>query len=370
MFSAADHTFMSHALQLAEKGLYSTTPNPRVGCVIVQNEHIIASGWHKKSGHPHAEIYALKMAGEAARDATAYVTLEPCNHYGLTPPCARALIEAGIAKVNIAMEDPNPIVAGRGRVLLQQAGITVTTGLLEAQAQALNIGFVSRMTRKKPWVRLKIATSLDGKIALRNGASQWITGEAARIDAHRWRARSCAIMTGIGTVKSDNPQLTVRHVETTRQPKKIVLDSQLSIPLSTSLLRDESVIIFTTNRQNQGKISQLTQLGVQVILMPANNGMVDLEKMLTLLATDFAMNEILVEAGSHLNGALLNANLVDEIILYIAPHLLGDDAQDIFRLPGLVDLKQKKTLIFEDIRTIGQDIRIIARPVATGVQVV
>ncbi|HRB28831.1 MAG TPA: bifunctional diaminohydroxyphosphoribosylaminopyrimidine deaminase/5-amino-6-(5-phosphoribosylamino)uracil reductase RibD [Nitrosomonas sp.] len=361
MFSAADHAFMSHALQLAEKGLYNTTPNPRVGCVIVQNEHIIASGWHEKAGQPHAEIHALKMAGEAARGATAYVTLEPCSHYGLTPPCANNLIEAGIVKVNMAMEDPNPLVAGRGRMLLQQAGITVATGLLEAQAQTLNIGFVSRMTRKKPWVRIKIAASLDGKTALRNGASQWITGEAARTDGHRWRARSCAIMTGIGTIKSDNPQLTVRHIETTRQPKKIVLDSQLSIPLGASLLQDESAIIFTADHHNQAKISQLTKLGVQVIPLPANDGTVDLEKMLTLLATDFAMNEILVEAGSNLNGALLNANLVDEIILYLAPHLLGDDAQGIFRLPELVDLEQKKTLIFEDIRTVGQDIRIVAR---------
>lgn len=361
MFSAADHAFMSHALQLAEKGLYSTTPNPRVGCVIVQNEHIIASGWHEKAGQPHAEIHALKMAGEAARGATAYVTLEPCSHYGLTPPCANNLIEAGIVKVNMAMEDPNPLVAGHGRRLLQQTGITVATGLLEAQAQALNIGFVSRMTRKKPWVRIKIAASLDGKTALRNGTSQWITGKAARIDGHRWRARSCAIMTGIGTIKSDNPQLTVRHIETTRQPKKIVLDSQLSIPLSASLLQDESTIIFTANHHNQEKISQLTRLGVQVIPLPANDGKVDLRKMLTLLATDFAMNEILVEAGSNLNGALLNANLVDEIILYLAPHLLGDNAQGIFRLSELVDLKQKKTLIFEDIRTVGQDIRIVAR---------
>ncbi len=361
MFSAADHAFMSYALQLAEKGLYSTTPNPRVGCVIVQNEQIIASGWHEKAGQPHAEIHALKMAGKAARGATAYVTLEPCSHYGLTPPCVNNLIEAGIVKVNMAMEDPNPLVAGRGQMLLQQAGITVATGLLEAQAQALNIGFVSRMTRKKPWVRIKIAASLDGKTALRNGASQWITGEAARADGHRWRARSCAIMTGIGTIKSDNPQLTVRHIETTRQPKKIVLDSQLSIPLSASLLQDESTIIFTANHHNQAKISQLTKLGAQVIPLPTNDGKVDLKGMLALLATDFAINEILVEAGSSLNGALLNANLVDEVILYLAPHLLGDNAQGIFRLPELVDLEQKKTLTFEDIRTVGQDIRIVAR---------
>lgn len=361
MYTAADHVFMSHALQLAEKGLYTTTPNPRVGCVIVKDERIIASGWHEKAGLPHAEINALNEAGEAARGATAYVTLEPCNHYGLTPPCANALIEAGVAKVIMAMEDPNPLVAGQGRRRLEQAGITVQSGLLETQARALNKGFISRMTRKRPWVRVKIAASMDGKTALQNGASQWITGEAARKDGHRWRAQSCAILTGIGTIKSDNPQLNVRYIETTRQPKKIVLDSQLSIPLDVALLQGESVILFTANDQNSTKISQLTQLGVQVITLPASDGRIDLKKMLMLLATDFAMNEILVEAGSNLSGALLDANLVDEIIFYLAPYLLGHDAQSMFKFSQLDTLDQKKAFSIEDVRKLGQDIRIVAR---------
>lgn len=220
MFSSVDYAFMSYALRLAEKGLYSTTPNPRVGCVLTLDDRIIGSGWHEKAGQPHAEINALASTSEAACGATAYITLEPCSHYGRTPPCVYALIDAGITKVIIAMEDPNPMVSGRGCMLLEQAGITVQTGLLQVQAQALNIGFIMRMMHKKPWIRLKTAASLDGKTALNNGISQWITGEAARQDGHRWRARSCAIMTGIGTVKSDNPQLSVRHAETARQPKK------------------------------------------------------------------------------------------------------------------------------------------------------
>lgn len=361
MFTAADHGFMSRALQLAEKGLYTTTPNPRVGCVIVKNDHIIAEGWHEKAGLPHAEINALNQAREAARSATVYATLEPCTHHGLTPPCANALIEAGVAKVIIAMEDPNPFVAGQGRKRLEQAGIILQRGLMEAPAQALNKGFIARMTRKRPWVRIKIAASMDGKTALNNGASQWITGEAARKDGHHWRARSCAILTGIGTIKADNPQLTVRHIETTRQPKKIVLDSQLSISLDAALLRGKPVILFTANHQNATKISQLTQLGVQVIAFPSNNGLIDLEKMLTVLATDFAINEILVEAGSNLNGALLHANLVDEIIFYLAPHLLGHDAQGMFKLPQLETLNQKKSFTIEDVRMLEQDIRVIAR---------
>lgn len=361
MFSPTDYAFMSTALRLAEKGLYSTTPNPRVGCVIVRNEQIVGSGWHERAGQPHAETNALNAAGEAARGATAYVTLEPCSHYGRTPPCANALIDAGIARVIIAMEDPNPMVSGRGCALLEQAGITVQTGLLQAQAHALNVGFVTRMIHKKPWIRLKTAASLDGKTALNNGASQWITGEAARQDGHRWRARSCAIVTGIGTVKSDNPQLTVRHVQTFRQPKKVVVDSHLAIPLDAKLLQGEEVFIFTANSENQEKKAALGRLGAQVVVLSNAEGAVDLEKMMTMLATDFGMNEVLVEAGCGLNGALVNAGLVDEMVIFLAPHLLGDDAQGMMRLPELVRLEQKKALVIQDLRMVGQDIRIIAR---------
>lgn len=361
MFSPADYAFMSHALRLAEKGLYSTTPNPRVGCVIIQNEQIVGSGWHDRTGQPHAEINALNVAGAAAREATAYITLEPCSHYGRTPPCADALIDAGVAKVVIAMQDPNPIVSGRGCALLEQAGITVQIGLLQAEARALNVGFVTRMLHKRPWIRLKAAASLDGKTALNNGVSQWITGEAARQDGHRWRARSCAIVTGIGTVKSDNPQLTVRHVETSRQPKKVVVDSHLAIPLDAKLLQgEEEVFIFTANDGNPEKKAELSKMNVRVFVLPNTEGAVDLGKMMAMLA-DFGMNELLIEAGCGLNGALVRAGLADEMIIFLAPHLLGDDAQGMIKLPELISLEQKKTLRIQDLRMVGQDIRVIAK---------
>jgi diaminohydroxyphosphoribosylaminopyrimidine deaminase/5-amino-6-(5-phosphoribosylamino)uracil reductase len=360
MFSSTDYTFMAYALRLAEKGLYSTTPNPRVGCVIANNGKIVGSGWHERVGQPHAEIIALNAAREAARGGVVYVTLEPCSHHGRTPPCANSLIEAGIAKIFIAMEDPNPLVSGRGSTLLQQAGIAVQTGLLSAEAHTLNVGFVSRMLHKKPWVRVKVAASLDGKTALNNGTSQWITGEAARKDGHRWRARSCAIMTGIGTVKSDNPQLTVRHVQTPRQPKKVIVDSHLAIPLDARLLQGETVLIFTANGENQEKKAALEKMGMQVIVLPDAEGMVDLRKMMTTLA-DLGINEVLVEAGCSLNSALVNTGLVDEMIIYFAPHLIGDNAQGMIKLPELVSLEHKKTLVIQDLRMIGRDIRVIAK---------
>lgn len=361
MFTASDHAFMTQALRLAERGLYTTAPNPRVGCVIVRDSKIIGSGWHEKAGQPHAEIHTLRNAGAAARGATAYVTLEPCSHYGRTPPCANALIEAGIARVIVAMEDPNPIVSGRGCALLRQAGVAVQTGLLAAQAHALNVGFVSRMTGRKPWVRMKIAASLDGKTALNNGASQWITGEAARRDGHRWRAQSCAILTGIGTVQADDPQLTVRHLETTRQPGKIVIDRRLAIPLNAKLLQHaETTWIFTAAGHDAEKKAALAQIGATVTVLPGDGETVDLRAMMTMLA-DSGINEILVEAGSGLNGALIAAGLADELVIYLAPHLLGDVAQGICKLPELIRLDQKKTLIIQDVRMVGADIRIIAR---------
>ena len=360
MFSSNDYAYMAYALRLAEKGLYSTTPNPRVGCVITNNGKIVGSGWHERAGQAHAEIVALNEAGEAAHGAIAYITLEPCSHYGRTPPCATALIDAGIAKAIIAMEDPNPLVSGRGCALLQQAGVAVQKGLLNAVAHALNAGFVSRMVHKKPWVRLKIAASLDGKTALKNGISQWITGDAARRDGHRWRAQSCAILTGIGTVKIDNPQLTVRSIHTSRQPKKVIVDSRLSIPLDAQLLQGKEVLIFTTHAENARKKQALEKLGVRIIVLSDSEGKVDLRKMMTVLA-DFGMNEILVEAGCSLNGALVEAGLVDEIIFYFAPHLIGNDAQGMLRLPELIDLQQKKALAIQDLRMIGKDIRVIAK---------
>lgn len=361
MFSTADHVFMSQALQLAEKGLYSTTPNPRVGCVITRGTQIIGSGWHERAGQPHAEVVALRAAGAAAKGAVAYVTLEPCGHFGRTPPCAHALIDAGIVRLVVAMEDPNPLVSGRGCALLTSMGIAVQTGLLQAEAQALNIGFVSRMVHNKPYVRLKIAASMDGKTALKNGVSQWITSEAARHDAHRWRARSCGILTGIGTVQLDDPELSVRFMQTCRQPKKIVVDRYLQIPLDAKLFRGEQVFIFTAKDANEEKKKLLAEFGAQVIEMPDPEGRIDLQKMMTLLATEFAMNEILVEAGRGLSGALVEAGLVDEIIFYFAPHLMGDDAQGMLKWPELMSLAQSKRLEISDLRMVGGDIRVIAR---------
>ncbi len=344
---------MSHALQLAEKGLYSTSPNPRVGCVIAHDGKIVGSGWHERAGQSHAEINALKIAGIAAKNATVYLTLEPCCYYGRTPPCTDALIQAGVAKVIIAMEDPNPLVSGSGCALLKQVGIEVHIGLLEEQARVLNIGFITRMVRKKPWV------SLDGKTALNNGASKWITGKAARQDGHRWRARSCAILTGIGTLKSDDPQLTVRHVKTPRQPKRVLVDSRLKIPLNAKLLQGESVFIFTANNDEE-KIVALREMGAQVIILPDANDEVDLGHMMTIFA-DYEINELLVEAGSRLNGALVRAGLVDELLVFLSPHLLGNRAQGMINLPELIDLEQKKKLKIQDLRMLGQDIRIVAR---------
>lgn len=360
MFSSADHAFMSQALRLAEKGLYSTAPNPRVGCIIARDEQIVGCGWHEKAGLPHAEVNALINAGAASRGATAYVTLEPCSHFGRTPPCVNALIDAGIAQVIMAMQDPNPLVSGRGLALLEHVGIKVKSGLMQTEAQALNVGFISRMTHQKPWVRIKTAASLDGKTALNNGVSQWITGEAARCDGHRWRARSCAILTGIGTILSDDPQLSVRHIETPRQPKRIIVDSRLAIPLEAKALQGGiETFVFAACGNDQNKIAALENMGIRVFILPDSAGSVDLNKMMTLLA-GLEINEVLAEAGSGLNGALIEAGLVDEIIIYLAPHLLGDAAQGMFKLPELTRLDQKKSLKINDLRLIGEDIRIIA----------
>ncbi len=359
MFSPSDYDYMAYALRLAERGLYGTSPNPRVGCVLVHNNQIIASGWHEKAGCPHAEINALNQAGQQARNATAYITLEPCSHYGRTPPCASALIEAGITRVVMAMQDPNPLVSGRGRIMLEQAGITVQTGLLHDEAQGLNYGFVSRMTRRRPWVRLKIATSLDGRTALNNGTSQWITGDAARLDGHRWRARSCAIMTGIGTVKVDDPRLTVRDLDVVRQPEKIVVDSKLDISCDAKILQEGNTVIFTANPGKCEKRSVLEGRGIRIFVEPNESAKVDVHKMFSKLA-DLEMNEILVEAGGELSGVLIDAGLVDEIIFYFSPQLIGDRAQAMLRLPELTELQSSKKLTIKDVRMIGKDIRVIA----------
>jgi len=364
MPSAADHEFMARALRLAELGLYSSTPNPRVGCVIVKDGAVVGEGWHRHAGEAHAEIHALHAAGAQARGATAYVTLEPCSHHGRTPPCAEALIAAGVARVVAAMQDPNPQVSGRGLALLRDAGIVVDFGVLGGEAQELNIGFVSRMTRGRPWLRLKLAASLDGKTALENGASQWITGPEARQDGHRWRARACAIMSGIGTVRDDDPLLNVRGVETERQPLKVVLDSRLELPLDAKLLEGGGVLVACAI-DDAGRSAALRQRGAEVLCLPNPEGKVDLPELMLELGRR-GINEVHVEGGSRLNGALLTAGLVDEFLIYLAPCLIGHAARGIFDMPALESLAGKAQLAIHDLRMLGPDVRILARPVAPG----
>ncbi|TSA11574.1 MAG: bifunctional diaminohydroxyphosphoribosylaminopyrimidine deaminase/5-amino-6-(5-phosphoribosylamino)uracil reductase RibD [Betaproteobacteria bacterium] len=350
---------MAEALRLAEKGLYTTTPNPRVGCVIARAGQAVAAGWHETAGGPHAEIVALRAAGANARGATAYVTLEPCNHHGRTPPCVDALIEAGIARVVAAMQDPNPSVAGSGFAALRAAGIQVESGLMQEEAQALNIGFVSRMNRGRPWVRMKIAASVDGRTALANGRSQWITGPEARRDGHAWRARACAVLTGIGTVRDDDPQLNVRDIETPRQPLKVVVDSRLQLPLSAKLLASGKVLIAAAV-EDKARIAALQDKGAEVLLLPNAQGKVELAQLMRELARR-EINEVHVEAGFKLNGSLLGEGLVDELLIYLAPCILGDGASGMFSLPELGDLAQKRLVQFGEVSTIGADLRVLAR---------
>ena len=361
MPSAADHEFMARALRLAELGLYSSTPNPRVGCVIVKDGVVVGEGWHRRAGEAHAEIHALQAAGDQARGATAYVTLEPCSHHGRTPPCADALIAAGVSRVVAAMQDPNPQVSGRGLALLRNAGIVTDCGVLGSEAQELNIGFVSRMTRGRPWLRLKLATSLDGKTALENGASQWITGPEARQDGHRFRARACAILSGIGTVRDDDPLLNVRGVETERQPLKVVLDSRLELPLNAKLLEGGGVLVACAI-DDAARSAALRQRGAEVLCLPNPEGKVDLPELMMELGRR-GINEVHVEGGSRLNGALLVAGLVDEFLIYLAPCLIGHAARGIFDMLALESLADKAQLSISDLRMLGPDVRILARPI-------
>ena len=358
-FTAVDHIHMAAALRLARRGLYTTTPNPRVGCILVKDDAVVGEGWHEKAGGPHAEIHALQAAGSKARDATAYVSLEPCSHHGRTPPCVDALITAGVSRVVAAMMDPNPQVAGKGLALLQAAGIATDVGLMEAEARELNIGFVSRMTRGTPWLRLKVAASLDGKTALNNGVSQWITGPDARRDAHAWRARSCAILTGIGTVRDDDPRLNVRDVETSRQPLRVVVDSRLETPLTAHILEGGNVLVAAAV-DDATRIAALRTRGADVVVLPNASGKVDLAQLLAELSRR-GINEVLAEAGFKLNGSLLREGCVDELVIYQAPILLGDKARGMFDLAELTDLADTRELVITDRRAIGTDFRIVAR---------
>jgi len=359
MFTTADHEFMGHSLELAGRGLYTTTPNPRVGCVIVKDGAVVGSGWHEKAGLPHAEALALAAAGARARGATLYLNLEPCSHHGRTPPCVDAIIEAGVKRVVAAIGDPNPKVAGAGFAKLRAAGVAVEHGIKEDEARELNIGFLARMTRGRPWVRMKIAASLDGRTALANGKSQWITGEAARSDGHRWRARACAVLTGFGTVRDDDPQLNVRGVDTPRQPLKIVVDSRFETSPSARLLKEGKTLV--VGAANDAKrIAALKAAGAEVAIISNDRGKVELFKLMEVLARR-ELNEIHVEAGTKLNGSLLQAGVVDELLVYLAPSVIGDSGRGMFHLPELVDLSQTTALKIRGVERVGEDLRILAR---------
>ncbi len=352
---------MTEALEQARLGMFTTTPNPRVGCVLMKDGIVIGRGFTQPPGGNHAEIQALENAranGYDPKGATAYVTLEPCSHFGRTPPCANRLVDEGIRRVVSAITDPNPQVAGKGLAILKSAGIAVQNGLMQEQAYEMNIGFFTRMHYGKPWVRLKTAISFDSKTALHNGQSQWITGQAARDDGHAWRARACAILTGIGTVRDDDPQLTVRAVKTPRQPQRIVLDSNLEIDPAAEILKGGSTWIVTASTNTQ-KISRLENLGAQIIYLPNNQGKIDLPALMQELGKR-QINELHVEAGARLNTALIQAGCVDELLVYIAPLLLGD-ARQMFNLPALDKLDDALRLQFHEVMQIGEDLRILAR---------
>lgn len=365
-WGAIDHAYMARALQLAERGLWTTSPNPRVGCVIAQGERTVGAGWHERAGGPHAEVGALREAGPAARGATAYVTLEPCSHHGRTPPCVDALLASGVSRVVAAMEDPNPLVAGQGLARLRAAGVQVDVGLLEDAAQALNAGFVSRMRRGRPWVRVKLAASLDGRTALAGGESQWITGGDARRDGHRFRAQACAVLTGMGTVELDDPQLTVRDVVTTRQPLRIVVDGRLRVSPSARVVVDGgALVVHGEAAQRAGgdfaaRRLALTALGCEVIDLSAADGHVDLSALMAELARR-GCNEVHVEAGGRLAGALLARGLADELLLYLAPCLIGDTGRGLFALPALASVADRPHLDVFDLRMVGSDLRVRAR---------
>jgi diaminohydroxyphosphoribosylaminopyrimidine deaminase/5-amino-6-(5-phosphoribosylamino)uracil reductase len=353
VFSTFDRAMMARSLELAAKGLYTATPNPRVGCVLVQGESIVGEGWHEKAGGPHAEAVAIAEAGSRAAGGTLYVNLEPCNHQGRTPPCVDLIEKNRISRVVAAMLDPNP-QAARGGSRLAASGIRFEHGLMEAEARELNIGFVSRMTRGRPWVRMKIAATLDGRTALADGRSQWITGPEARKDGHRWRARACAILTGIGTVKADDPRLTVRDVNTPRQPLRVVVDSRLEISDSARILEGGGTVIFCG-------VQKQRKLNAEILQIPNHEGKVDLPRMLQELAQR-GVNELHVEAGFRLNGSLVGEGCVDEFLIYLNPSFLGDGAQGMLALSGVSSLDERMKLRIASVERVGEDLRILARP--------
>lgn len=371
MNALADHHHMARAIRLARNGLYSTHPNPRVGCVLVRDGEIVGEGWHRRAGGPHAEREALAAAGDRARGATAYVSLEPCCHHGRTPPCSDGLIQAGVTRVLAAMQDPNPLVAGKGMAQLAAAGVAVQSGLLEKEAEELNPGFIKRMTQGLPFVRCKLAMSLDGRTAMANGESKWITSDAARRDVQRLRARSEAIVTGIGTVLADDPSMNVRLPAAELpgmgpdadviQPLRMVLDSQLRMPSRARMLQIPGKTLVACVDGDLDDIQSLQDAGAEVVRMEQVNGRLNLRAALRLLAQR-EVNEVLLETGPTLAGSALEAGLVDELVIYMAPHLMGDTARGLFNLPALRQMHQRIDLEIKDIRSIGPDWRITAKP--------
>jgi len=371
--SSPDELYMARAIELAYRGLYSTMPNPRVGCVLVRDDAVLGEGWHVRAGEGHAEVNAIASAQAAGHElvgATAYVTLEPCSHLGKTPPCCEALINAGVGRVVAAMEDPNPLVAGRGLQALRDAGIKVESGLLNEEAQAINPGFIKRMHSGLPLLRCKLAMSLDGRTAMASGESQWITGSEARSDVQQLRARSCAVLSGIDTVISDDAALTVRAVQLNldnaediarRQPLRVVLDSNLRLPVDCNLLAQKGPVIVATANSDSGKQQALELAGAEVLCLPNDQGQVDLLAVLTVLA-ERQCNEVLLEAGATLAGAALQAGLIDELVVYMAPTLLGSNARPLIQLP-LSSMSEQQRLEITGMVAVGHDWRITARPV-------
>lgn len=364
-FSPTDHTHMAQALALAEQALFITAPNPRVGCVITSAQgEVLGQGHTQAAGQAHAEVMALRDAqarGHSTQGATAYVTLEPCSHQGRTGPCCDALLAAGIARVVASIQDPNPQVGGQGLAKLQAAGVQVSVGLLGEQAHELNIGFFKRMTQGTPWLRLKTAQSMDGQTALLNGQSQWITGEAARLDGHHWRARACAVLSGIGTVLEDNPLLNVRGVTTPRQPHLLLVDSRLQTPLNARLWSEQRQVVIYHAEKHPEKEAALQAQGAELVHLNGAGDKVDLAAMVQDMGQR-AYNEVHVEAGHKLNGSLLKAGMVDELLVYLAPLLLGP-GQSMAALPELSQLAQAQAWRFTHQQLIGADLRLLARAV-------
>lgn len=367
-----DQYYMARALRLAERGLWSTAPNPRVGCVIVRDGEIVGEGWHQVAGEPHAEIHALQMAKEKAQGATCYVTLEPCCHHGRTPPCTEALLKAGVTRVVVAMTDPNPLVSSKGIEQLLKAGVVVDTGILSSEAEKLNPGFLTRMRHNRPYIRCKIAMSVDGKTAMASGESQWITSQESRADVQAMRARSSAIMTGAGTVLADNPKLSVRESElphylyrppVIKQPIRVVVDAHLSTPPTARMLTLPGQTLIFTASDDEFLTKSLEKAGAKVVFLPERERHIDLPAMCQKLATDYEVNELLVETGANLAGSLLRAKLLDEIVIYMAPVLLGHKARGLFHLPELETLSQRVRLNITEIRALGNDWRMTIHPV-------